>query len=678
MKFLLTAALAATITFSMAQDNNHPHGINPRNLDTSIRPGTDFYGYAVGGWQKTNPIGDEYATFGTFNQLDELNNKRVRSIIEELAKKSTYSNISEQDIATIYNLVTDTARLNRDGLAPLKPYIERISRCATTQELMDEVGKLSLMDIGCFFGVTIESDAKDSKTNLVQLMQGGATLSDREYYLDTDEHTVGIRNAYKGFGTKVFQMLYPSLPKDSAEKLMATVLRLETRLASAFKSNAQLRIAEENYNKIPFTQLERDYEEVDWHKLFFEDAQFPQFGEISVCQPEATKEACRMIKEETTQDLKTYVLFRLCVSTLSYLGDAQRNLSFDFFGRVLQGRKAQQPLWRRGVMTTNSLLGDAVGKIYAQKYFPESAKKSMETLVENLRTALGERIEAQDWMSHETKKNALEKLATFYVKIGYPNKWRDYSGLRLTPDMSLLDAIMTARQFNNLTDIREMVGQPMDKDKWYMTPQTVNAYYNPPTNEICFPAGILQYPFFDEKADEAFNYGAIGVVIGHEMTHGFDDQGRKYDKDGNMSDWWSLEDQERFNKRAQVIVDFFDSIKVLPDLHANGSLTQGENLADHGGLQVAYTALMNAMKGKPKKKIDGFTPSQRFFLAYAGVWAGNIREAEIRRRTKSDPHALAKWRVNGALPHIDAWYEAFHITDKDPLFVPKDKRVTIW
>lgn len=302
----------------------------------------------------------------------------------------------------------------------------------------------------------------------------------------------------------------------------------------------------------------------------------------------------------------------------------------------------------------------------------------MEKLVENLRVALGERIEAQEWMSQETKKKAQEKLGTFYVKIGYPNKWRDYSKLQLSPDMSLLDAVMSATRFNNLTDIREMVGKPVDRDKWYMTPQTVNAYYNPPTNEICFPAGILQYPFFDEKADDAFNYGAIGVVIGHEMTHGFDDQGRKYDKDGNMSDWWSLEDQERFNKRAKVMEEFFDSIKVLPDLHANGALTLGENLADHGGLQVAFTALKNATKDKKQKNLDGFSPSQRFFLAYAGVWAGNIREAEIRRRTKSDPHALAKWRVNGALPHIDAWYEAFHITENAPLFVPKDKRVTIW
>lgn len=678
MKLLLAVALTTTITFSMAQNTNHPHGINPKNLDTSISPGTDFYGYAVGGWQKANPIGDEYATFGTFNQLDELNNQRVRSIIENLARKTSYTDINEQNIATLYNLVTDTAKLNKDGLAPLKPYIENISRCETTAQLLDAVGKMSLMDIKCFFDVTIESDAKDSKTNLVQLMQGGTTLPDREYYIDNDEHTVSIRNAYKDFGAKVFQMLTPSMPADSAEKMMATVIRLETRLASAFKSNAQLRIAEENYNKIPFSQLERDYEEVNWRRLFFESAQCPQFAEISVCQPEATKEACRMIKEESLSDLKTYVLFRLCASTFSYLGDAQRDLAFDFFGRTLQGRKAQQPIWRRGVITTNDLLGEAVGKIYVSKYFPESAKKSMEKLVENLRVALGERIEAQEWMSQETKKKAQEKLGTFYVKIGYPNKWRDYSKLQLSLDMSLLDAVMSATRFNNLTDIREMVGKPVDRDKWYMTPQTVNAYYNPPTNEICFPAGILQYPFFDEKADDAFNYGAIGVVIGHEMTHGFDDQGRKYDKDGNMSDWWSLEDQERFNKRAKVMEEFFDSIKVLPDLHANGALTLGENLADHGGLQVAFTALKNATKDKKQKNLDGFSPSQRFFLAYAGVWAGNIREAEIRRRTKSDPHALAKWRVNGALPHIDAWYEAFHITENAPLFVPKDKRVTIW
>ena len=665
------------MTTAAAQTDEHPHGIDVNNLDKTATPGTDFYKYAVGGWQQSHPLGDEYATFGAFNTLSELNNKRIREIIEDIAAKEQAPGSNEEKIAKIYNMVMDTAKLNREGTAPLILPIKMINICTNKDELLFSASTLMGYGISMFFEVGVEADAKDSKQNLVQLFQGGATLGEREYYLDDDENTVAIREAYKEFGTKMFKMIFPKISDEEAAAKMNTVLRLETRLASAFKSNAELRVVEENYNKISLDQLCTDYPQLQWKKMFFEGAKFPQFSELSVGQPEATKAMCKMIEEESLADLKTYMIFHVAENALDYLGDEQRKLHFDFFGRVLSGRQSEKPLWKRAVETTDDLMGEAIGQVYAKKYFPESAKQRMETLVENLRTALGERIMAQKWMSPETKLKAMEKLATFYVKIGYPNKWKDYSKMKLR-GYNLFEVVLEASYYNIQDELAKSVGQPVDKDKWYMTPQTVNAYYNPPTNEICFPAGILQYPFFDAEADDAFNYGAIGVVIGHEMTHGFDDQGRKYDKDGNMTDWWSKKDEEGFNTQAQRMVDFYDKIEVLPGLKANGSLTQGENLADHGGLMVAFQALKNATKGQPQKEIDGFNDDQRFFLAYAGVWANNIRDEEIRRRTKSDPHSLAKWRVNGALPHIDAWYKAFNITKKDPLFVPQNKRVTVW
>ena len=677
MKLIMTLAMVAAMTTAAAQTDEHPHGIDVNNLDKTATPGTDFYKYAVGGWQQSHPLGDEYATFGAFNTLSELNNKRIREIIEDIAAKEQAPGSNEEKIAKIYNMVMDTAKLNREGTAPLILPIKMINICTNKDELLFSASTLMGYGISMFFEVGVEADAKDSKQDLVQLFQGGATLGEREYYLDDDENTVAIREAYKEFGTKMFKMIFPKISDEEAAAKMNTVLRLETRLASAFKSNAELRVVEENYNKISLDQLCTDYPQLQWKKLFFEGAKFPQFSELSVGQPEATKAMCKMIEEESLADLKTYMIFHVAENALDYLGDEQRKLHFDFFGRVLSGRQSEKPLWKRAVETTDDLMGEAIGQVYAKKYFPESAKQRMETLVENLRTALGERIMAQKWMSPETKLKAMEKLATFYVKIGYPNKWKDYSKMKLR-GYNLFEVVLEASYYNIQDELAKSVGQPVDKDKWYMTPQTVNAYYNPPTNEICFPAGILQYPFFDAEADDAFNYGAIGVVIGHEMTHGFDDQGRKYDKDGNMTDWWSKKDEEGFNTQAQRMVDFYDKIEVLPGLKANGSLTQGENLADHGGLMVAFQALKNATKGQPQKEIDGFNDDQRFFLAYAGVWANNIRDEEIRRRTKSDPHSLAKWRVNGALPHIDAWYKAFNITKKDPLFVPQNKRVTVW
>ena len=386
----------------------------------------------------------------------------------------------------------------------------------------------------------------------------------------------------------------------------------------------------------------------------------------------------KLIETESSYELRACMQWDAIISSANLLSDEVRARYFDFFSKTMRGTKEDYPRWKRATQQTESQMGEALGRIYCERYFPATSKKRMEELIHNLQISLAERIKAQDWMSDATKKAALDKLSTFYVKVGYPNKWKDMSRLTIDPSKSYYENVQNCRKFWSEMQINERAGKPVDKEEWFMTPQTVNAYYNPTTNEICFPAGILQYPFFDPKADDAFNYGAIGVVIGHEMTHGFDDQGRHYDKDGNMTDWWTAEDGKNFDARTGKYADFFNAIKVLPDLNANGKLTLGENLADHGGLQVAFVAFENATKGKKQKNLMGFTPEQRFFLAYAGVWAANITEAEIRNRTKSDPHSLGRWRVNGALPHIDMWYKAFNVKPSDKLFIPESERLRLW
>ena len=403
-----------------------------------------------------------------------------------------------------------------------------------------------------------------------------------------------------------------------------------------------------------------------------------QLKEIVVGQPDFMKGVDKILLDMTPSQMKSYMEWDVINSSAGLLSDEVAAESFDFFGKTMTGRKEDHPRWKKATNQVQSIMGPALGKIYVEKYFPAAAKERMLGLVKNLQVALAERIKAQDWMDDVTKQNALNKLATFYVKVGYPDKWDDISKMEIDPQKSYYENVLNCRKFWNDWHIEKRAGKPVDRDEWHMTPQTVNAYYNPTTNEICFPAGILQVPFFDMTADDAFNYGAIGVVIGHEMTHGFDDQGRHYDKDGNMTDWWTEADGRNFNERAERYADFFSAIKVLPDLNANGKLTLGENLADHGGLQVAYYAMLNAMKEKPMPVIDGFTPEQRFFLAYAGVWANNITDAEIRSRTKSDPHSLGRFRVNGALPHIDMWYDAFNVKEGDAMFVPKSQRLSLW
>lgn len=649
-------------------------GIDLANMDTTVAPGTDFYRYACGGWMEAHPLRDEYARFGSFEALDELSVEQVRTLLNELAAQTHADGSVGQKIGTLYNVVMDSAKQNAQGVEPLKADLARVAAVQTREELQQLLFDMHLKGMGRMFSFYVGADAKDSKNNLVSIGQGGLSLGQRDYYLDTDEKTTDIRAKYQQHLVRMFQLFGNS--EADAQRKMNDVMEIETRLAKAFKSATEMRDPEANYKKMTLDEVKSLCPDILWDK-FFATMGITGLKQLDFGHPDQLKEINDVLATVPVEKLKSLLEWKTINSAASYLSDDVRDAQFDFFGKVISGRKEQQPRWKRAIGVVNGSLGEAVGEMYVKKYFPAEAKERMVNLVKNLQTALGERIMAQDWMSDSTKAAAIDKLNAFYVKVGYPDKWKDYSSLEITDDSYLANV----RRINEW-EMRDMVARnynkPVDRDEWFITPQTVNAYYNPTTNEICFPAAILQPPFFDMAADDAFNYGGIGVVIGHEMTHGFDDMGRQFDKEGNLRDWWTADDAARFQQRAQVMDDFFSNIEVLPGLMGNGKLTLGENLADHGGLMVAFQAFKNATAAAPLTVKDGFTPEQRFFLAYANLWAGNIREAEIHRRTKSDPHSLGEWRVNGALPHIDAWYEAFGITENDSLFVPKAERVTIW
>lgn len=651
-------------------------GIRLENLDTTVAPGDDFFQYATGGWNAAHPLTDEYARFGSFDQLAEENRKQLKDLIDNIVASDNEFGTNAQKIADLYKLVLDTARRDNEGLAPLKPWIDKIEAVRERKEIFPLMVELDLHGLaGGYFNLGIGADMMDSKNNLVSIGQGGLSLGEREYYLDTDEATVAIREAFKKHIVRMFILC--GFDETTAQRKMEDVMMIETRIAEKSYSAVQRRDPVANYHKMTFEQLKKDYKGIDW-QMMFDRLGMGDCDMVDVGQPEPIHEVEAILAQVPVEAQKSYMEWSLIDNSASILTMELDQANFDFYGKVLSGRQEQQPWWKRATSTVSGTLGEAIGQLYVEKYFPSEAKERMLTLVNNLKVALGERIDEQDWMSDVTKARAHEKLDAFYVKIGYPDKWKDYSKLTIDPGKTLFENSIEISLFYWKDILERKYKKPVDNTEWYMTPQTVNAYYNPTTNEICFPAGILQYPFFDMSADDAFNYGAIGVVIGHEMTHGFDDQGRQFDKEGNLNDWWAAGDADKFKEHVQVLVDHFDTIKVLPDLNANGQLTLGENIADHGGLMVAYQAFKNATKDAPLKTVNGFTPEQRFFMAYAGVWAGNIRDEEIRNRTKSDPHSLSCWRVNGTLPHIDAWYEAFDITEEDALYIPKEKRATIW
>lgn len=669
---LMFAAVPACGT--MAQNKS---GLVLADLDKTVSPATDFYQFATGGWQKSHPLPAAYSRYGSFDMLQENVNKQINTILTDLSKKKYQAGTNERKLSDFYKMAMDSARRNQEGIAPVKPMLDEMEAAKTLEALRQVQLKYGKMGFGVPFGSYFGADDKNVTMNIFSVGQGGLTLGQKDWYVNPDKATSDIREAFKKHIVRMFELF--GFNHADAQRKMQSVFRFETELALVSKSNVELRDPQANYNKMTLAQFEETYPNIPL-KAYTQaegiDTKYIQ--ELIVGQPAFFAGLDKLLPLLTADDLRAIMEWDLIQGSASYLSDAVREANFDFFGKTMSGRKEDYPLWKRATNQVQGAMGEALGKMYCERYFPAQSKKMMEELVHNLQVSLSQRIDAQTWMSDSTKANAHKKLDRFYVKIGYPNRWTDYSKLTIDPSKSFYENVMAARFFAHDKHIAEKAGKPVDREEWHMTPQTVNAYYNPTTNEICFPAGILQRPFFDAKADAAFNYGAIGVVIGHEMTHGFDDQGRQYDADGNLHDWWTAHDAKGFEERANLYTEFFNAIEVLPGLHCNGKFTLGENLADHGGLMVSFNAFKNATAKKPLKSKDGFTPAQRFFLAYAGVWGQNITEQEIRNRVKRDPHSLGEWRVNGALPHIDAWYEAFGVKKGDKMFIPESERLQLW
>ncbi|MCI6488801.1 MAG: M13 family metallopeptidase [Prevotella sp.] len=665
---------AAPACGAMAQNKS---GLVLADLDKTVSPATDFYQFATGGWQKSHPLPAAYSRYGSFDMLQENVNKQINTILTDLSKKKYQAGTNERKLSDFYKMAMDSARRNQEGIAPVKPMLDEMEAAKTLEALRQVQLKYGKMGFGVPFGSYFGADDKNVTMNIFSVGQGGLTLGQKDWYVNPDKATSDIREAFKKHIVRMFELF--GFNHADAQRKMQSVFRFETELALVSKSNVELRDPQANYNKMTLAQFEETYPNIPL-KAYTQaegiDTKYIQ--ELIVGQPAFFAGLDKLLPLLTADDLRAIMEWDLIQGSASYLSDAVREANFDFFGKTMSGRKEDYPLWKRATNQVQGAMGEALGKMYCERYFPAQSKKMMEELVHNLQVSLSQRIDAQTWMSDSTKANAHKKLDRFYVKIGYPNRWTDYSKLTIDPSKSFYENVMAARFFAHDKHIAEKAGKPVDREEWHMTPQTVNAYYNPTTNEICFPAGILQRPFFDAKADAAFNYGAIGVVIGHEMTHGFDDQGRQYDADGNLHDWWTAHDAKGFEERANLYTEFFNAIEVLPGLHCNGKFTLGENLADHGGLMVSFNAFKNATAKKPLKSKDGFTPAQRFFLAYAGVWGQNITEQEIRNRVKRDPHSLGEWRVNGALPHIDAWYEAFGVKKGDKMFIPESERLQLW
>ncbi len=648
--------------------------INPANMDTTVAAGTDFYEYACGGWIKNNPLKPEYARFGTFDQLLENNQEQLRVLIEELSATPHEAGSVAGKIGALYAMGLDSTKLNADGVAPVKEELAAINALATKSDVSKMVATLHKEGMAPFFALFVGADEKNSAMNIVQLYQAGIGMGDRDYYLLEDEGSAKMRDAYRAYINKLFTLAGSS--PEQADAAVDAVMKIEKAIAEISYGREDLRDSQKNYNKLAYEDFKQIESPLDWD-VYFESMGLAGLKELDAKQINFYKDMNKALQNTTVDEQKYYLAFNLLSAAAPYLSDDFVDADFEFYGKVMSGKQEQQPRWKRSLNTVNGALGEAVGEMYVEKYFPASSKEKMLTLVGNLQTALSERINGLEWMSDTTKAKAQEKLAAFTVKIGYPDKWRDYSGLEIKDD-SYWANVRRSNIFDMAYQLAD-VDKPVDKSRWHMNPQTVNAYYNPTTNEICFPAAILQPPFFNPDADDAVNYGAIGVVIGHEMTHGFDDQGRNYDKDGNLIDWWTAEDAVRFKERADKLVDQYDQIIVIDTLHANGRFTLGENIADHGGLLVAHQAYLNSLKGKETPApIDGFTNEQRFFLGYATLWGQNIRPEEIRRRTKIDPHSLGKWRVNAALRNIAPFYAAFDIKEGDPMFMAPVDRVVIW
>lgn len=648
-------------------------GVDRANLDLSTAPGTDFYQYACGGWMKSHPLDPQYARFGTFDQMAESSREQLKNLIINLSGQQNAPGSLAQKVGDIFNMGMDSVRLNNEGSQPIIKDVNFIK--AAKKSNLPEMLAFFHLGIGApFFDSGVMADLKNSDVNLLYIQQSGMGLGDRDYYLDTDANTTKVRTAYINYINKLFTFI--GYKKSDAKKAADAVFKIEKELAKSAMTREEQRDYSKQYNILTVEQLKAEYPNFNW-ETYFTGLGMKNVGRVCVTQLDFLKKVNALFSTLSEKEIKDYLVFKYLDAAAPYLSDSFINANFDIYSRAMSGKQVMQPRWKRSLNVPNTLLGEAVGQLYVEKFFPEESKKKMKKLVDNLRIALGERIATLSWMSPKTKVNALVKLNSFTVKIGYPDKWRDYSDVTVDPQLSYWENVMALKRHEANFSYSQL-GKPVDKDRWQMTPQTVNAYYDPSTNEICFPAGILQRPYFDPDADDACNYGAIGVVIGHEMTHGFDDQGRNFDQNGNMVDWWTEDDAKEFQKLADKLGAQYSAEIVADDVHANGTFTMGENIADHGGLRVAYAAFKKTEQGKADKEIDGFTPDQRFYLSYANVWAANITKEEILRRTKVDPHSLGKNRVNVALRNMETFFKAFGIKNGDPMYRAEEDRVSIW
>lgn len=677
-KITMVAALAVA---ALAADAQAPaaaqgavHGVNKADMDMSVRPGDDFYQYAGGGWLKANPMKPEYSSYGVFNDLAETNRKQIRELFENLSKEKHAFGSVGQKVADLYNMAMDSVRLNKEGAAPLQKDLDKVKAFSKKADFTAFIADQHLYMGNPFFGIGVDTDLKNSDLNVMWLSAGTSGLPDRDYYLNTDADSKKKQEAYRAYLSKIFQL--SGYKKKEAEKAAKVIYNIEYQFAEAEMSRAEARDYNKLYNIYTIDMLQKDYPAIQWAK-YFELMGVKDVKQVILTEPKVMAVAQKLMNTLSEQDIKYYVAGLIIKSSTSVLSDDFVNANFDFYGRLLNGQKEQKARWKRALGFPNSLLGEAVGELYVSKYFAGESKAKMLKLIDNLRKALATRIANLTWMNDTTKINALVKLNSFTVKVGYPDKWRDYSKLTIDPAKSLYDNVAAATYVETLRNL-EKFGKPVDKSEWGMTPQTVNAYYNPTTNEICFPAAILQAPFFDVNADDATNYGAIGVVIGHEMTHGFDDQGRNFNADGNMVDWWTAGDSKRFTAAAEKLAAQFDQITVVGDLKANGHLTLGENIADQGGLRISYDAFKTTQQFQEGKEIDGFTPAQRFYLSYGRIWAEHMTEEAIYQQTKSDPHSIGRNRVNATLRNIDTWYDAFGVKEGDKMWLAPAERAIVW
>lgn len=650
------------------------YGINKENLDSEVNPGEDFYMFACGGWKKNHPLKGEFARFGTFDMLRETAREQLKELILTLSENpdAKVPGTIAQKVADLYSMGMDEAKINETGNKPILPLLEKVETFRM-EDLTDIISWMHLGIASPLFGTGVGPDAGNADVNIMHIGEAGLGLGDRDYYLEKNERNDEVMKAYQRYVKRVLELT--GYDESVRNRVWETLIKVETDFARHKMTREERRDPLARYNIMGLEEIKNRYSNIEWDR-YFKGIGVEGLEKANVISPKFMEFLNEYLPSLTEREIKDLLILDVITSAGGSIGDDYYEASFEF-SKVLSGVEEMEPRWKRAMGIANSMFGEAVGKLYVEKYFPEANKKYMLELVENLKKGLGKHIQNLSWMSESTKMKALEKLAAFKVKIGYPDKWKDYSEISIDPTLSYQENLLRASEWY-AKDNYGKLKKPVDKEEWHMYPQTVNAYYNPTSNEICFPAGILQAPYFDVKADDALNYGAIGVVIGHEMTHGFDDSGRKFDKNGNLNEWWQEKDSEKFNRLADRLVEQFDSVEVAPGVHANGRYTLGENIADQGGLRVALTAYLDSRKEDEMQEIDGFSPLQRFYLSYANVWADNIRDEEVLDRTKSDPHSLGRNRVNVTLRNLAPFLEAFKIKEGEPMFRPEEERVIIW